>query len=1233
LAILAAALLISLSGFTRPASGQTTSASITGVVKDAQGGVIPGATIVLTSETQGTKSAPSVTDANGNFTFTNIAADTYTVEITMSGFKTLNRSGVSVSQGDRVALSQLTLEIGGMSEVVDVRDEAPLIQSQSGDRSFTVTTSSVENLPILARNYTALAELAPGVSHTPDRGDLVRIGGGGQSNYIMDGVSVVDTGCSCVGFQLNPDAIAEVKVLTQGYQAEYGRSSGLQVTAVTKSGSNRFRGSTYLIRRDSDWNSNSWAAAKNGDPKPVSKQTDWGYTIGGPIGRPGGNNKLFFFYAQEYRPRTSGGNVNRFRVPTQLERAGDFSETLDNQGRLFNTIRDASTGQLFQDGGVTGRIPSDRLYQVGLNILNMWPLPNLTQQPGTSYNYEVTTPVTHQLQYQPTVRVDYQWSPRLRFTGKFSGQNSNSGERPTPGSMPGFNDTTATSFRLWAGIFTVSTSVNFTITPTTFLEATYGFMENDGNPLTFSPISNKFTAGLGDLPMIYPDAGVVDQRYITYEQLVRKAPPFFVDGAMALVPTFSWGNRIGSAPPSVPFGCCKTNQTQDVAISLTHVRGPHTYKAGFYYNYSYKGQNYGTAAGLAASSGGVPFQGGIDFGNDSNNPIDSGFGFANAALGIFSSYTQQSSFVEGAYVYNQIEAYAQDDWKVNPKLTLNYGLRVTHQQPNYDKFMQMSNFFPEIYDRGAAPLLYVPGCATGNPCTGGARQAMNPTTGELLGPGSATLIGQRVPGTGDLLNGLAQQGQAPNNKYNYTWPTLAFAPRFGAAYDLSGAQTLVVRGSVGLFYDRPDANGTFSQVGNPPTATSTTLRYGQLQTMDPNGGTSGPPFIAVYRFQNDNLPTSLQWNGGVQFALPWASSLDVSYVGQKATHQLNGEVGRGFVNINAIDFGAAFLPVNQDPTLPANSVPGANAYPSNLLRPFYGYNNIDEQWQSFYRTAHTLQTSFNRRFSGGIQAGINYTLTLKDEGTSGIGSGFNGVGSGLRLDHAPDGSFSVRADQAQYDELNKNQGLRRHLVKANFIWDLPDLERRSAVSRVVGAVINDWQLSGAFTGGSSNPYTITYSYQTAGANVNLTGSPDYPAAIRIVGDPGSGCTDNQYAQFNVDAFAGPVPPSLGLESGRNYMQGCADHTTDLAIARNFKLGGQRVAQVRLELFNAFNTVVFNGRVTQLQLVSPTDQTTRNSQFVDGSVDPARLVPRNAGFGAVTSAQPMRSIQLTLRLSF
>ena len=152
--------------------------------------------------------------------------------------------------------------------------------------------------------------------------------------------------------------------------------------------------------------------------------------------------------------------------------------------------------------------------------------------------------------------------------------------------------------------------------------------------------------------------------------------------------------------------------------------------------------------------------------------------------------------------------------------------------------------------------------------------------------------------------------------------------------------------------------------------------------------------------------------------------------------------------------------------------------------------------------------------------------------------------------------------------------------------------------------------------------------------MNLTGSPSYPAMIRIVGDPGKGCSDNQYGQFNVAAFAGPQTGSLGLESGRNYMVGCPDHTLDLAIARNIRLGGRRQIQLRVDVFNALNTVVYNGRVTQVQLNSPTDQTVRNAQYLaDGQVDPNRLTPRNAGFGAVTGAQAMRSIQVQLRFAF
>jgi hypothetical protein len=305
-------------------------------------------------------------------------------------------------------------------------------------------------------------------------------------------------------------------------------------------------------------------------------------------------------------------------------------------------------------------------------------------------------------------------------------------------------------------------------------------------------------------------------------------------------------------------------------------------------------------------------------------------------------------------------------------------------------------------------------------------------------------------------------------------------------------------------------------------------------------------------------------------------------------------------------------------------VAGSGAYVQELLRPIRGYANIDQQWQEFERTYHSMQFSATRRFRNGVSFGGNYTLSLSDNATTGVP---------LRLQHNADGSFFVREDQAVFNELMKNAGLQRHIVKANFIWDLPDW-RTTGSRRLAAAVVNDWQLSGIFTGGSGARYDIAYQYQNNGANVNLTGSPDYPARVVITGDPGSGCSGNRFSQFKTAAFSGPLPSSLGLESGRNYMVGCPDKTTDLAIARNFRFGGARSAQIRIEMYNAFNAVVYNARQTQLQLVSPSNQTIRNSQFLaDGSVDPTRLKTTSAGFGAVTGAQPLRTIQAQLRFSF
>jgi Carboxypeptidase regulatory-like domain len=209
LRVVATALVIGLVA-ALSAEAQITTGTVAGTVKDAQGGVVPGATVVLTNEARGTKSAPAVTSTTGDFVFPNITAGTYTLEVTMPSFKTIKRTNVVVSPGSRVALDGLTLEVGGTTEVVEVKGEAPVIQANSGERSFTITTDSVENLPIANRSFTALTALTPGVSGNN------RIGGGGGNNIMIDGVSAVDTGSNSILLQMNVESIAEVKVLTSG---------------------------------------------------------------------------------------------------------------------------------------------------------------------------------------------------------------------------------------------------------------------------------------------------------------------------------------------------------------------------------------------------------------------------------------------------------------------------------------------------------------------------------------------------------------------------------------------------------------------------------------------------------------------------------------------------------------------------------------------------------------------------------------------------------------------------------------------------------------------------------------------------------------------------------------------------------------------------------------------------------------------------------------------------------
>ena len=1221
------AVIVFVLGFTASAAAQAT-ATVAGSVKDQQGGIIPGATVTLISESQGT-TVVAQSGVTGDFVMTNVPADTYTVRVELTGFKTSERKGVLVAIGDRVAVGAMTLEVGTLAETVLVSGDAPMIQAQTGERSFTVTKETVQDLPVAGRNFAMYAAMAPGVLGTTGATTIVRIDGA-RTNYMLDGVSNVNTGGNQQGITLNQDSIAEVKVLTSAYQAEYGRSTGIQISGVTKSGTNQFRGSAFDVERNSDWNSNTWANVRNGIAKAVSKQRDWGYTIGGPIKK----NKLFFFYSEQFSPRTAGGTVTNFRVPTLLERQGDFSQSTDNTGALFNLIKDplssspctaANTAGCFQDQGVLGKIPQNRLYGLGLNVLNSYPLPNAN---GLNYNYQGTQPSYYMDTYQHVIRVDYQASQNLRISAKYAGNNATS--PVIPGTMPGYNDVL---FKFPA-ILVPSATVDYTINTSTIFEGTFGFTQ--GNQLGNVPVdkvTNENNVGLGGFPTLYPNNGAVNPSFFQSRVLSAMNAPFFVNGGIQMAPDFTWGSRINPAPPTnayPPFLCMQN--TKDLALSITKLWGPHTFKAGYQSQDSLKLQNLGTV-----DTGVLPVEGAINFGNNSNNPLDTGFGYANAAVGVFSSFQQQNAMYEGNYQYHNKDFYVQDNWKITSNLSLDAGMRFTHHGPQYDIKEQASNFFPNLWSAASAPQLYTPGClVAANPCPSASRVAVNPVTGASLGAGSVTAIGTIVPNSGVLLNGIVQAGHGIA-KENYTEQPIVFGPRVGAAYDVTGTQKIVVRGSVGLFYDRLQGDSIFGQIGNPPTGQGSTVLNSTLQAVAAGVSTLQPAPVQVDYYYNAKVGAALTWNGGVQMVLPWSSSLDVSYV---AAHNYNSVafgsistpsaatygLGALPMDFNAPDLGTAYRPQYQDPTLAASAIPGASAVTTDLLRPYRGLGAIVVTWPTFYTQYDSIQTAFNRRFSHGWQAGVNWTRGLRFDGNT---------LSPMILQHNADGTIGVVGSQAATNAVLSNVGLRKNLIKANFVWSLPELTASKGFMQVVDAVANGWQVSGVFTAGAGAPYDAVYSYQANGANVNLTGSPDYAARIKIVGNTGSGCSSNQYQQFNASAYQGPTYGSIGNESGTDLLRFCSDHTLDLAISRSIGLGHDRLVQFRLDMFNVLNAAVINAVNNTIQYNSPAAPTTvTNNQFnADGTLNAARLTPQTAGSGAATGAQAMRALQAQLRFQF
>jgi hypothetical protein len=1185
--------LVCLAGATS-LQAQTTSASVSGTVQDSQGGVLPGATVTLTSRTQG-NALTTMTSERGRFVFPIVRPDRYSLQAAMPGFKTLEHANVVVNANDDFSAGILTLEIGEMSESVSVLARVTELQTESGERSFTLEGEAIENIASNGRSPFAFATLVPGVSPIPGyenpTNTFFSVNGqrGSQNNITIDGVTNIDTGSNGDPMATtNLDAVEEFKVLTNSYQAEYGRAVGGQVQVVTKSGTTEFHGSGYWYGRRSGWNANSWTNNRDGIEPAEASRNDYGYTIGGPIFIPGVFNeerqKLFFFWSQEFQKRKDPVPERLSRVPTALERQGDFSQSVDNNGDPWTYIRDYTTDLpcgpddtrgCFQDGGVLGRIPQDRLYQPGINGLNIFPLPN-AEGLGSGLNYRSQAP-NDQPRREELLRIDVQATDRWRFMGRYM-RNKDTQELPygAPWAGAGSNnlDDVATTFAHPGENWMLSATG--ILDNTTSLEISAGRANNALEFAIGNPKLSRSAAGLSDMPLLYPDA--VQQDII---------PEMRFNGGRVGGSAGFYGTANG------PF--VNENTTYDVLANLTKVWGSHTTKLGVYYQSSWKAQ-----------SPFAPFNSGIFFIDDPNNPYHTGFGYANAATGVFTQYYQASKYAYPEWVYKNFEWYVQDNWKATSRLTLDYGVRFYYLTPQWDQTLEASTFLPDRFDAASAARLYSPVCIGAAPCSGAARRGMDPA---LIDAGVAptpenTVDGRfigRLTSDSNRFNGAFQAGQGVNDTMQ-SGSIFRVSPRLGFVYDLSGQHTTILRGGFGIFHDRPWGNMVYAQIANAPGMLQPTLQWGRLQDLRAAGGDPNPTLVMWPTAYDFTPPKVYAWNIGLQRKLAHAVVLDVAYVGSSSKDLL------GYEFINAVPYGAKLLPQNQDPTRPSSPTPGASALPDDFLRPYPGYGDIGLVGYPGYSNHHSLQTSLQRRFDEGFMFSVFYVWSK----TLGIN---DGDGWSIRPNATDE---EVRRADYSYTILD-----RPHTFVVNFVYQTPRV-----AGGVLGVLANEWQISGIYRWMSGTPYAINFFIPGIGA-ANLTGSDlRQNARVIVTCDPGKGSSGDPYRQLDTSCFAPPQPGSDGTESARYFVHGPAVNNLDLSISKALTLGGRVRLEVRLDMFNALNHTQFSGVNNTVSFAGLSDPTITNLPYdEDGN-----LVRQN-GFGTINGVRPPRTIQLVTRLTF
>jgi hypothetical protein len=820
------------------AAAQFDRSQLSGRVKDAQGGLVPGATIVATNQ-QTQLNWTAISDQTGFYNFPNLPPGKYTVTTELQGFKKSLQKDVPLDAAASVNLD-FTLETGALTESVTVTAESTLLQTDSGMRK-TIESKDIEQLSFSGRNPIGVVGLKPGVVGGSFNNYIFSdLGNGGfsingsrtdENNITVDGATAIRTRSSgnIVGIQ-NVDAIQEVQVLTGDYMPEYGRASGGQVRMVTKSGGNKLHGSGSYFLRDDKLQANTWLrnkspnALENSGPAPFNYK-QYAYSLGGPILK----DKLFFFGAQEW-VKYLAVNTNTATVPTEAMRRGDFSELLVANNGFFSTaqiIRDPLTGQPFPNNV----IPTNRLSANGLALLSVFPLPTPGFHSGTA-NAIINSP-NPQDQRKDNIRFDYRYNANNTFTyryGKYNWKAVDSFRGTFPFARTDWDRPNTTETASWT-----STLKNNIVN-----EASYTFARDEVYINVFeSDLYKRSKYGI-TYPYIFPANKEIPDK----------------------IPTITIANftEIDGGPyPSSSVGPIHT-----FSDSTTWVKNRHTLKGGIVFEYS--GENDFDQINVQPIPGSTNNQNGR-FQFTSSSSARTGLAVADAAMGLFTSYAEIGQRALTKWRALATDVYVQDSWRPASNLTIEGGVRYVLWPPFHSLTNNIATFDPAHYS--------VTGQAVLDPSTG--RILSGPRYNGIVLPGdgfpssASDLAVYNDPAVNALFIG-APRGLTQTHKN-------VFEPRGGLSY--RPTEKTVLRASAGVFHNRVTLNDSLLLGGNPPFQPQVGVSNGSVDNPSAGGAAATLPFGMTAIDPVFKHPVGYTYSVGVQREAPWGFVVDASYVGRQ----------------------------------------------------------------------------------------------------------------------------------------------------------------------------------------------------------------------------------------------------------------------------------------------------------------------------------------------------------------